>query len=171
MSKESDRRARLRWITLGEAVAIAALIISALGLWLTWKQEPAPAQPAKVIEERKPIPLKLRGHVEDEGRKLIIAPIEESHALDSLVVKVTGEAESINVGSDGVLDASELQSVIGKPKDDVKGEQRLPVTIDTRYVEAGTDRRSTSNYVIRYEWEGGGLFGGRSVRLTGFSRR
>ena len=36
--------------------------------------------------------------------------------------------------------------------------------------EAGKDRRASGNYVLRYRWEGGGLFGGRSLRLTGFSR-
>ena len=45
-----------------------------------------------------------------------------------------------------------------------------PVRIDARYVEAGTDRRANGTYVLRYRWEGGGLFGGRSLRLVGLSR-
>jgi hypothetical protein len=167
---ERKRRARLRWITLGEAVAIAALIISGLGLWLTWNQEQGPVAPAKVIEERKPIPLKLRGRVEDEGKRLVLSPIEDSHALDSLSLVIKGAAGPIRVGSDGVLDASDVESAIGKPKDDAKGTERVGVTIDTRYVEAGQDRRSSGRYVISYRWEGGGLFGGRSLRLTGLSR-
>ena len=46
----------------------------------------------------------------------------------------------------------------------------MPVRIDARYVEAGADRRGGGSYVLRYRWEGGGLFGGRSIRLTGLSR-
>ena len=42
--------------------------------------------------------------------------------------------------------------------------------IDARYVEAGEDRRATRNYTLRYRWEGGGLFGGRSLRIAGLSR-
>ena len=167
---ERKRRARLRWVTLGEAVAIAALIISGLGLWLTWKQEQEPSTPAKVIEERKPIALKLRGRVEDEGKRVVISPIEDSHALDSLKVAIKGADSPISVGSDGVLNASDVESAVGKPKDGAEGVQRASATIDTRYVEAGQDRRSTGTYVISYRWEGGGLFGGRSLRLTGFSR-
>jgi hypothetical protein len=167
---ERKRRARLRWVTLGEAVAIAALIISGLGLWLTWKQEQSPDGPAKVIEERKPIPLKLRGRVEDEGKRIVLSPIEASHALDSLSLAIKGTEKPVSVGSDGVLDASDVESAVGKPKDDAKGVQRVSVAIDTRYVEAGQDRRSSGHYVIGYRWEGGGLFGGRSLRLTGFSR-
>jgi hypothetical protein len=169
---ERKRRLRLRWVTLGEAVAIAALILSGLGLWKDWRsdQERAPTGPTKVIEERKPIALKLHGRVEDEGKRLVISPIEDSHALDSLSVAIQGAASPISVGSDGVLDASDVQSAIGKPKDETKGSQRVGAIIDTRYVEAGQDRRSSSRYVISYHWEGGGLFGGRSLRLTGFSR-
>jgi hypothetical protein len=42
--------------------------------------------------------------------------------------------------------------------------------VEARYVEDGVDRREGGNYVLRYKWEGGGLFGGRSLRLVGFSR-
>jgi hypothetical protein len=169
---ERKRRLRLRWITLGEAVAIAALVLSGLGLWKDWKddQRKAPSGPTKVIEERKPIALKLHGRVEDEGKRLVISPIEDSHALDSLSVTIKRGEAPISVGSDGVLDASDVESALGKPADDAKGTQRVAVTIDTRYVEAGQDRRSSGKYVISYRWEGGGLFGGRSLRLTGFSR-
>src|SRR5205085_1183196 len=41
---------------------------------------------------------------------------------------------------------------------------------DAHYVEMGADRRGGGTYVLRYRWEGGGLFGGRSVRLVGLSR-
>ena len=47
-----------------------------------------------------------------------------------------------------------------KPKDVTLS---VPVRIDARYVEAGTDRRGGGSYVLRYKWEGGGLFGGRSL--------
>jgi len=169
---ERKRRLRLRWITLGEAVAIAALILSGLGLWKDWKddQQKAPAGPTKVIEERKPIALRLHGRVEDEGRTIVITPIEDSHALDSLSIAVKRGESPISVGSDGVLDASDVASALGEPPKDAKGIQRAAVTIGTRYVEAGQDRRSSGQYVLSYRWEGGGLFGGHSLRLTGFSR-
>jgi hypothetical protein len=169
---ERKRRLRLRWVTLGEAVAIAALILSGLGLWKDWKsdQQKAPSGPTKVIEERKPIALKLHGRIEDDGKRLVISPIEDSHALDSLSVAIEGSSSPISIGSDGVLKAADVESAIGKPKDDAKGTQRVRATIDTRYVEAGQDRLSSGDYVISYRWEGGGLFGGRSLRLTGFSR-
>ena len=33
---ESDRRRR-RWINLGELIALAALLVSAAGVWISWK--------------------------------------------------------------------------------------------------------------------------------------
>src|SRR4029079_12835455 len=35
---------------------------------------------------------------------------------------------------------------------------------------SGSDRRGGGAYVLRYKWEGGGLFGGRSLRLAGLAR-
>jgi hypothetical protein len=46
----------------------------------------------------------------------------------------------------------------------------VPVRIDARYVESGVDRQGGGAYVLRYKWEGGGLFGGRSLRLLGLGR-
>jgi len=42
--------------------------------------------------------------------------------------------------------------------------------MEAHYVESGAERRGGGSYVLRYKWEGGGLFGGRSLRLVGLSR-
>ena len=51
-----------------------------------------------------------------------------------------------------------------------EGTHRVRVRVDARYVEAGADKSASGSYVISYRWEGGGLLGGRSLRLTGMSR-
>ena len=33
----SDSDSRRRWVTLGEIIALLALLVSAAGVWLTWK--------------------------------------------------------------------------------------------------------------------------------------
>lgn len=162
---ESERR---RWVTLGELIALAALIISAIGLWLTWKSNNED-KTTRVVEQHQAIPLTLRGKAEDDGRRIEISPVEPSHALESLTVTIKG-APPIEVGSDGMLDAADVESALGDRGKEEKGSRSLPVRIAARYVEAGKDRRASGNYVLRYRWEGGGLFGGRSLRLTGFGR-
>jgi len=166
---EAQKKSRLRWVTLGEAVAIAALIVSAGGLWLTWKTNDKAQGPTEVVEKRQAVPLALRGRTTDEGRTLEISPIESGHALQSLDVMVAG-ASAIESGSDGRLDASDLESALGEKAEDSKGTHRVRVRIASKYVEAGADKTATGSYVISYRWEGGGLLGGRSLRFSGFTR-
>jgi hypothetical protein len=85
-------------------------------------------------------------------------------------VRIKG-ASPIEVGGDGRLSASDVESVLtGRDKERKDVTLKVPVRIDARYVEMGADRRGGGNYVLRYKWLGGGLFGGRSLRLTGLSR-
>jgi hypothetical protein len=163
---EAQRRSRLRWLTLGEAIAIAALILSGLGLWHEWnKRDDAPKV---VIEKPTAIPLALRGRVADDGRRLEISPIEDSHALQSLGISAAGA--KIELGSDGELSARALEDALGNKAEDGKGRHSARVRIEARYVEAGTDKTASGSYAISYKWEGGGLFGGRSLRLTGMTK-
>ena len=166
---EAQRKARLRWVTLGEAIAIAALIISAAGLWLCWRTSGDDKGPTEVVEKRQAVPLALRGKTENDGRVLTITPVENSHALQSLDVIVAG-ASAIEAGSDGQLVASDLESALGDKAEDGKGTHRVRVRIASKYVEAGADKSATGSYVISYRWEGGGLLGGRSLRFSGFTR-
>jgi len=168
-SEEARRKSRLRWITFGEAIAIAALIISAAGGWLSWKDGNKDNGPSTVIEKRQSIPLTLRGKAEDDGRSLVISPVEETHALQSLIITPAG-GEPVEVGSDGELQSSAMTASLAKTDDESKGNHRLRVRITARYVEAGADKSSTGSYVITYRWEGGGLFGGRSLRFVSFGR-
>ena len=166
MSESSETRSRRRWIALGEVIAIAALIVSAIGVWIAWKSS-SNDQPTRVVEQRQPIPLTLRGTVERDGRVLVIAPVEQSHALESLTLTIPG-AHPVELGSDGNLDADTVAPKVNK--DEAKGAHSVAVSIKARYVEMGKDRTATGKYVLRYEIEGGGLLGGRSLRLNGLSR-
>ena len=164
---EAKRKSRLRWVTLGEAIAIAALIVSAVGVWISYRGD-GDKGPSTVVEKRQAIPLTLRGKAQGDGRSLEIAPVESSHALQSLTVTIGSEA--IEVGSDGELGAGDVESALGKKAADGKGTHRVTARVVTKYVEAGADKSATGSYVIAYRWEGGGLFGGRSLRLVGLSR-
>jgi hypothetical protein len=168
-SSDAERRARLRWVTLGEAIAIAALIVSAAGVWITWKSSAEDKGPTTIVERRQAIPLTLRGKPVNEGRTLEISPIENGHALQSLTVTVA-RGSAIDIGSDGDLSASDLQSALGEAAAEGKGPHHVRAKIDAKYVEAGADKTATGSYMISYRWEGGGLFGGRSLRMTGITK-
>jgi len=169
MSESPEARARRRLINLGELIALAALIVSALGVWIAWKNS-SEDKPTRLVEQRSAVPLALRGTVDSDGRTLTIMPADPSHALQSLKITIKG-ASPIDVGSDGRISASDVESALkGREKEAKDVSHSLPVRIEAHYVEAGADRRRGGAYVIRYKWEGGGLFGGRSLRLMGLSR-
>ncbi len=166
---ETESQRRRRWITLGEMIALAALLVSAIGVWISWKSN-GENKSTRLVEQRQPIPLILRGKREDDGRTLEISPVEASHAIESLSVTLPG-ASSIQVGSDGELASSDVEQALkghdSEPKDRAFS---VRVRIDARYVEMGKDRRASSTYDLRYMWKGGGLFGGRTLHLLGLSR-
>jgi len=165
----TDERTRRRWINLGEIIALAALVVSALGVWIAWKSS-SEDKPTRIVEQKSAVPLALRGTVDGDGRMLTIAPADPSHALESLKLTITGAAP-IEVGSDGRVSASDVEPALKDREKEAKDvTHSVPVRIAARYVERGVDRRGGGSYVLRYKWEGGGLFGGHSLRLVGLSR-
>ena len=165
----TDEKTRRRWISLGEIIALAALAVSAIGVWIAWKSS-SEDKPTRVVEQRQAIPLTLRARREDDGRKLEISPVESSHALESLTVTITG-ASPISVGSDGELGASDVESALSSRGEEPKNRTlSVRAKIDARYVEMGKEKASSGSYTLRYMWKGAGLFGGRSLHLVALSR-
>lgn len=164
-----NERTRRRWINFGELIALAALIVSATGVWIAWRSS-TQDKPTRIVEQRSSVPLALRGTAEADGRTLTIVPADPSHGLESLEVTIKG-ARRIDVGSDGKLMASDVQAALkDREKEPKDVALTTPIRIDARYVEEGADRRGGGSYVLRYKWQGGGLFGGRSLHLLGLSR-
>jgi hypothetical protein len=169
MSETESQRQRRRWVTLGELIALAALIVSAVGVWISWKNN-TNDKSTRVVEQRQSIPLTLRGKREDDGERLEISPVESTHALESLTIAIPG-ASPIEVGSDGVVDSSDFASAL-KGHDNEPKDRALSVSarITAHYVEAGKEKTASGAYTLRYVWKGGGLFGGRSLHFLSLSR-
>ena len=123
-ASEAKIRSKLRWVTLGEAIAIAALIVSAFGVWISWQGSGDDNAPTTVVEQRQAIPLALQGSVQRDGRSLAISPIEDSHALQSLTVTPSG-AKPIDLGNDGELSARSLEDALGENAAEGKGTHRV----------------------------------------------
>ena len=111
----NDSQARRRWITLGELIALLALIVSAVGVWIAWKNN-GEDKPTRVVEQRQSVPLSLRAVADRDGSELTISPVEPGHGLQSLTVSIKG-GSPIEVGSDGRLQASDVQAALSdRPK-------------------------------------------------------
>jgi hypothetical protein len=166
---QSKERARRRLVNFGELIALAALIVSAVGVWIAWKSS-SQDKPTRVVEQRSAVPLALRGTADRDGRALTIAPADPAHALESATISLKGSAP-IEIGGDGRLTAGDFEAALKtgekEPKDIARS---VSVKISARYVENGALHKGGGSYALRYKWEGGGLFGGRSIRLLGLSR-
>jgi hypothetical protein len=162
----TDQPTKRRRIGFGETIAVIAVTISALGLYNSWQD--GKREPTEVVERKAAIPLVLRGKVEDDGRRVSIGPVEDTHALESLNLALAGGGK-IEVGSDGVLSADEVADALPEGGER-KGEGQVMATATARYVESGEMRSATQRYSIRYRWKGGGLFDDRDLLLTGFRR-
>jgi hypothetical protein len=165
----SDEQTRRRWINLGEIIALCALVVSGLGVWIAWKSSNQD-KPERVVEQRSAVPLALRGTLDTDGRTLTIIPADPSHALESLTVTIRS-ASPIQVGSDGKLSASDAEAALkNREKEPKDVTLSVPIRVNARYVENGADRRGGGSYILRYKWEGGGLLGGRSLHFVGMSK-
>ena len=157
---------RRRLVSFGEIIALAALIISGLGLWNGWSSRNDKS--AVIAATSRPVPLALRGKLEDDGKRLAIAPVEPGHALETLTLTAPGKP-ALDLGSEPRLSASAVEGLINAARKK-EGSGSLRVTFAAHYIDGGTERRGSGAYWIAYRWTDGGLFGGHSLRLTGMTR-
>ena len=165
-SPQDSGATRRRWITFGEIIGVAAVAISALGLWNSWRDDRS-ENPSPQVETKAAIPIAFRGRIESDGKSMTISPVEPGHAVESLALSVAGKP-AISIGSDGQLSAAEVERLVGDAGKDPKPGS-LTARIEARYIEAGTLKRGGGRYRISYRWDDGGLFGGDRLRLTGLS--
>ena len=166
-----SRRVPIRWVTLGEAVAIAAVAISGLTLYNSWheRNDPPAALPARHAQ-----PLTLRATASADGSRLALAPAVAAQIVQSQTIafpKALGVAPGATTG-DPRVEASWVERPLREADEHAgraAGDRTLPILVTTRYVEDGADRSDVCVYRLGYAVESGGLFSGRHVRLRGLS--
>jgi hypothetical protein len=116
------------------------------------------------------VPLALRGTVEDKGKSLRLAPAEDEHVLEELTITAMSPAKgSAPFGSEPMLSAALIESWL---PDDVprEGVGSMTLSVQARYIEHGESRTAKQRYRVNYGWVDGGLFSGKSLRITGIAR-
>jgi len=170
---------RRRWITLGEVLAVLAVGISALTLYLNWadKQD---ERAEKAAESRKAssraavLVLNADGVKDD---RIVIKTTDPDQLIQSQTilfpralgiapVETTGDPRIEAGWFDGALKKARAKA---KLPDDSVGDERLPVAITTRFVVGGDTHENIALYDIGYGVKGGWI-AGHSVALRGLSR-
>lgn len=169
---------RRRWISLGELLAVIAVVISALTLWNSWNER-TESETAKQAEARRAsshaATLVLTATASGE-HELILKPTSAEQSVQSQAVSfpsALGAAPAATTGEPRI-EAAWFESALKKARgktglpDDSRGDERLPVVIATRFLVDGEAHEDVALYDIGYTVSGHWL-GGHSVALRGLS--
>lgn len=168
---------RRRWITLGELLAVAAVIISGLTFWNSYSERRSnevERQSDERSAEVRARTLILRGVPDKEGEVLAIsAPTDQAIQSQSVTFPTALDLDSIETTNprieadwfDGALRKARRAA---KQRDEDAGDERLPVAVTTRYVADGEMITDVSLYDVGYAVKDRFLRGG-VVRLRGLS--
>lgn len=171
------RRRWLRWLTLGEILGVAALLISALTFWNAYSER-RQGEAAKTAEGRqatvKARTLILKAEREKDGDRLVLSPAGDQviqgqtitfpSALGVDPVDSTDPRIEADWFDDGLKKARRAAGEDGK----LRGDARLPVAITTRFTANGEIAEDVTLYDVGYVTESG-LLGGTSIKLRGLS--
>ena len=174
--REEKAAIRRRWITLGELLTIAAVAISALTLWNSYKEratsEAERTTEAKKAETRSRT-LVLKGSVSKEGDRLDLVPTASDQVIQSqtIIFPTALKLSAVETTGEARIEADWFASPLRKAREEAKkapGDLRLPLAITTRYVAGDAAVSDTAVYQIGYGLEGR-LLGGDAVKLKGLS--
>ncbi|WP_375421520.1 hypothetical protein [uncultured Sphingomonas sp.] len=166
---------RRRWVTLAEILAIAGVVIAALGLWSNWsdrRADNAEKAATQASQQRERIRFELKGQVASDGASVTLLR-DDSHALGD--VRVTFPT-ALGIAAKDAVDhridrdwfAAPLLKLTDGGADDAAG--RLPVLV--RYDYSVDDVKATRTALYDVVWQTSGrVLLGRSLKITDFRLR
>lgn len=162
---------RRRWITLGEIVAVAGLIISALALYMSYadrRADEAERRHEKATEAKARTAVLLTASAVDGGRRLSLK--DPAHPVQNIAISfptalgIGTQTSSVTPEIDVRSFASKLLDLTAKGPDNATG--RLPVLIDADYWDGDEQIHDRAIYDIVWQSHGR-LIEGRALRLKG----
>jgi hypothetical protein len=187
MSDEAESRAkdraeaakvRRRWITLGEVLGVAAVLISGLTLWNNWNDRRETKAEKAATEQRASAKVAKLVLVAADGGKqtLALKPAASEQSVQSqsiLFPTALGVSPAATTGEPRIEGGwfehalIKAREAAGLP-DNSRGDERLPVVIVTQYLADGDPHEDVALYDVGYTISGKFL-GGHSVTLRGIS--
>lgn len=171
------RRRRLRLLTLGEILAVAALIISGLTFWNSYEERrhsEAEKSASAVKESRAARTILLTAKADKDGGKLTIAA-QGGQAIQSQTIAFPASLGISPVdSSDPRIERRWFDDTLIEARKDAGekarslGDARLPVAITTRFFSDGALVEETALYDVGYTTSSSFL-GGTEIKLKGLS--
>lgn len=169
---------RRRWITLGEVLAVVAVLISALTLWNNWSERSDSKAAESASAERASARAGTLVLVAaDSGeRVLALKPASADQTIQSQKIAFPSPLGIAAVETTGEprIDVKWFDEALKKARnaarlpDNSRGDERLPVLVTTQFLVNGEPHSDSALYDIGYTISGK-LLGGHSVTLRGIS--
>ncbi|MBB4631355.1 hypothetical protein [Sphingosinicella soli] len=162
-------RIRRRWLSLGETVAVVAVVISALTLWNNYDERKSAE--AERSAEKAPTPKSIGLIATDAGGAGLDFKAADC-ALQSTDIRFPA---ALGVGPESTvlkhrIEADWFESALLKALDKDVRDGRLPVAITSRCEAADGPRTETAIYDIVYHIQSRAILG-RTLKLRGLIRR
>lgn len=174
VAKAEAAATRRRWITLGEIVAVTAVVISGLTFWNSWSErqdataERQAERAAESKEKAASSAVLLTGSAEDDGAILTLSdPAHRIQQIEMRFPKALGVSPQTSV-LEPQIEAEWIAAPMLRLTDGGadRREGRLPVAITASYWDADVQRTSTAIYDLVWRTEPRTLQG-RTFKLRG----
>jgi hypothetical protein len=173
MSETPRKRLPIRWLTLGEFVGVGALIIAGLGYWDAHRQrvEQDRMQQAEAQTEALKHTFLMTGAANTGGDQVRLTSVNPDQVIQTQTIWFPRlvRASSVETTGNPRLEADWIEEGLRKAAGGSK-QGRVPVAIETVYIEDGQTRTDRSIYSLGYSLHPRLLLGDR-VRLEGLSLR
>lgn len=167
---------RRRWITLGEILAVAAVLISGLTLWNSYSERNATEADRAAEKQREAVRSKALVLKAAGGRKrLALTAVDPAQAVQSQTIAFPSPlgVDPIETLIEPRIEAGWIKDAVGKARESggqarASGDLRMPIAITTRFVSGGETFTDVAIYDVGYRRDGN-LLGGSEVDLLGLS--
>ena len=165
MTEETPlKRLPIRWLTLAEIVAVAALVITGLSFWDSHRERvrderersaAASERQASARAEAKAAALKqtfvMTGAREDGGAKVVLTSVNDGQVIQTQTVWFPSEIRSDSVETTGNprLEAGWIENGLRKKAGKAKT-GRVPVGVLTVFIEDGQTKTDRAVYQLGY---------------------
>jgi hypothetical protein len=153
MSDSPRKRLPFRWLSLGEFVAIAALVIAGLGYWDTHRERVAADREHQAEQQAGAAKMTflMTGTVGENGDRVALASLHPEQVIQTQTVwfphAVRGD--SVETTGNPRLEAGWIDDGLRKAAGKVR-HGRLPVGVQTVFIEDGQTKTDRAVYQLAY---------------------
>jgi hypothetical protein len=145
-------KARRRWLTLGETIAVLALVISAASFWDAHQDRKIAR--ATVEKPAAATPLVLKASPADDGDSLSIIAAGNDRVIQTqtIVFPASLGLDPVDTVGNARIEAGWFADALRQASPEPRKPGRMAIGIVTRYTDNGIERTDSALYDIGHGW-------------------